>query len=108
APAFGMIGTLIGLVVMLANLDDPDKIGPGMAVALITKLYGAVAANLVFIPMADKLEKRSGEEILLKTIVIKGVMSIQSGDNPRIVEQKLKTFLPPSLRGDESEEAQAA
>lgn len=108
APAFGMIGTLIGLVVMLANLDDPDKIGPGMAVALITTLYGAVAANLVFIPMADKLEKRSGEEILLKTIVIKGVMSIQSGDNPRIVEQKLKTFLPPSLRGDESEEAQAA
>ena len=108
APAFGMIGTLIGLVVMLANLDDPDKIGPGMAVALITTLYGAIAANLVFIPMADKLEKRSGEEILLKTIVIKGVMSIQSGDNPRIVEQKLKTFLPPSLRGDESEEAQAA
>ena len=108
APAFGMIGTLIGLVVMLANLDDPDKIGPGMAVALITTLYGAIASNLIFIPMADKLEKRSGEEIVLKTIVIKGVMSIQSGDNPRIVEQKLKTFLPPSLRGDESEEAQAA
>jgi len=108
APAFGMIGTLIGLVVMLQNLDDPSKIGPGMAVALLTTLYGAIAANFVFLPMADKLAQRSAEEILLKTIVIKGVMSIQSGDNPRIVEQKLKTFLPPSMRGDADREARAA
>ncbi len=99
APAFGMIGTLVGLVIMLQNMDDPAKIGPGMAVALLTTLYGALTANLVALPIADKLGRRSEEELLLKTIVIKGVMSIQSGDNPRIVEQKLKTFLPPGARG---------
>ncbi len=101
APAFGMIGTLVGLVTMLANLEDPSKIGAGMAVALITTLYGAVVANSIFLPMADKLGKRSAEEVLLKTIIVKGVMSIQSGDNPRIVEQKLSTFLPPGQRSDE-------
>jgi chemotaxis protein MotA len=98
APAFGMIGTLVGLVIMLQNMDDPAALGPGMAVALLTTLYGAIAANLVALPIADKLGRRSDEELLLKNIIIKGVMSIQSGDNPRIVEQKLKTFLPPSLR----------
>lgn len=108
APAFGMIGTLIGLVVMLQNLNDPSKIGPGMAVALLTTLYGAIAANFIFLPMADKLGQRSAEEILLKTIVIKGVMSIQSGDNPRIVEQKLKTFLPPGMRSEQDEVRAAA
>jgi chemotaxis protein MotA len=107
APAYGMIGTLVGLVAMLANMDDPSKIGPGMAVALLTTLYGAVLANVLFLPMADKLSARSAEEILLKTIIIKGVMSIQSGDNPRIVEQKLRTFLPPSPLKTE-EEAEAA
>ena len=107
APAFGMIGTLIGLVVMLRNMDDPSKIGPAMAVALLTTFYGAVVANLVALPMADKLGLRSREEILLKMIVIKGVMAIQSGDNPRIVEQKLKTFLPNRLRsaGDAKQKA---
>jgi len=98
APAFGMIGTLIGLVVMLQNMNDPSKIGPGMAVALLTTLYGALLANLIALPIADKLALRSQEEILLKLIIIRGVMSIQSGDNPRIVEQKLKTFLPPAQR----------
>ncbi|MBN1345959.1 MAG: MotA/TolQ/ExbB proton channel family protein [Phycisphaerae bacterium] len=98
APAFGMIGTLIGLVAMLQNMDDPSKIGPGMAVALLTTLYGALMANLVALPLADKLGNRSQEEMLNKAIIIRGVMSIQSGDNPRIVEQKLKTFLPPALR----------
>lgn len=107
APAFGMIGTLIGLVAMLANMDDPSKIGSGMAVALLTTLYGAIFANVVALPIADKLEKRSNEEVLLKTIIIKGVMSIQSGDNPRVVEQKLKTFLPPSQR-DEQDQDEAA
>ncbi len=107
APAFGMIGTLVGLVAMLANMDDPSSIGSGMAVALLTTMYGAILANVVFLPLADKLQSRSAEEVLLKTIIIKGVMSIQSGDNPRIVEQKLKTFLPPSARGAE-EEAEAA
>lgn len=106
APAFGMIGTLIGLVIMLKNMEDTSSIGAGMAVALITTLYGAIAANLVFLPIADKLRMRSNEEMLMKQIIIRGVMSIQSGDNPRIVEQKLMTFLPPSFRdlGEEEKE----
>ncbi len=98
APAFGMIGTLVGLVIMLKNMDDPSKIGPGMAIALLTTLYGALVANIFALPIADKLNARSNEEIFLKMIVVKGVMAIQSGDNPRTVEQKLKTFLNPSLR----------
>ena len=106
-PAFGMIGTLIGLVTMLANMSDPSTIGIGMSIALLTTLYGAILANLVALPLADKLGLRSAEEILRKTIIIKGVMSIQSGDNPRVVEQKLKTFLPPDARHDEPE-AEAA
>ena len=109
APAFGMIGTLIGLVTMLGDMSDPSGIGAGMAVALLTTLYGAIIANVVFCPLADKLALRSNEEITAKTIVIKGVISIQSGDNPRVVEQKLKTFLPPSARKkDDDELARAA
>jgi chemotaxis protein MotA len=100
APAFGMIGTLIGLVSMLANMTDPSTIGPGMALALLTTLYGAMIANMVAMPVANKLQRRSAEEALLKAIIVKGVMSIQSGDNPRVVEQKLKTFLPPAIRDD--------
>lgn len=103
APAFGMIGTLIGLVAMLANMKDPASIGAGMAVALITTLYGAIIANAFALPMADRLSRRSGDEILYKTVIIKGVMAIQSGDNPRIVEQKLRTFLPPSSRRAEED-----
>jgi len=101
APAYGMIGTLIGLVAMLNSLSDFNSIGPKMAVALLTTMYGAVVANLFFLPMADKLADRSETEMMLKQIVIKGVMSIQSGDNPRIVRQKLMTFLPPKLREEE-------
>lgn len=108
APAFGMIGTLIGLIVMLKNMDDPSAIGPGMAVALLTTLYGALIANLVALPIADKLARRSQEELLLKTIIVRGIMSIQSGDNPRIVEHKLRTFLPPSVRQEQGREAAAA
>ena len=98
APAFGMIGTLVGLVLMLANMDDPDAIGPGMAVALLTTLYGSMASNMLFLPLGEKLALRSQEEIMLMNIAMRGVMSIQSGDNPRIVEQKLKIYVPPSLR----------
>lgn len=105
APAFGMIGTLVGLVVMLMNMDDPKKIGPGMAVAILTTLYGALIANCFALPLADRLAKRSGEEMLAKTIIIKGIMAIQSGDNPRIVEQKLRSYLPPSLRKAVEKEA---
>ncbi len=107
APAFGMIGTLVGLVVMLQNMDDPSKIGPGMAIALLTTMYGAIIANAVAMPISDRLARRSAEEVLQKTIVIKGVMAIQSGDNPRVVEQKLKTYLPPTDRGA-TEEKEAA
>ena len=108
APAFGMIGTLVGLVVMLQNMDNPKLIGPAMAVALLTTLYGAITANLFAMPMAEKLGLRSREELLLKMIVIKGVMAIQSGDNPRIVEQKLKTFLPAGARAAGEAERRAA
>ncbi len=98
APAFGMIGTLVGLVIMLKNMDDPATIGPSMAIAILTTLYGALIANVFALPLAEKLGRRSKEEILLKMIVVKGVMAIQSGDNPRVVDQKLKTFLPVRMR----------
>lgn len=93
APAWGMIGTLVGLVLMLNTLDDPSTLGPSMAVALLTTLYGTVLANLVFIPMASKLENKTAEEIFAKQIVIEGVIGVQSGQNPRIVEEKLSAFL---------------
>lgn len=108
APAFGMIGTLVGLVAMLSNMDDPSQIGGGMAIALLTTMYGAIIANALALPLADRLNRRSAEEVLYKTIIIKGVMAIQSGDNPRIVEQKLRTFLPPSARPAAEGEQEAA
>jgi len=100
SPSFGMIGTLIGLVQMLSVIDDPEAIGPGLATALITTLYGVIMANLVFIPIAGKLKVRSEEEILLKEVMIEGMLSIQAGENPRIVEEKLKAFLAPEIRED--------
>lgn len=108
APAFGMIGTLIGLVAMLANMSDPSAIGAGMAAALLTTMYGAIMANCLFLPLADKLKVKDQDEMLVKTIILKGVMSIQSGDNPRVVEQKLMTFLPPSQRADSDEDGDMA
>ena len=98
APAFGMMGTLIGLVLMLRELDDPSKIGVGMATALITTFYGVLLANLVCLPMGGKLELRSKEETLLKELMLEGIVSIQSGDNPNIVEEKLKIYLSPAQR----------
>ena len=99
APAFGMIGTLVGLVNMLGALEDPAAIGPAMAVALLTTLYGAIIANVFFAPIAKKLKIYSKEESLNKRMIIEGIMAIQQGDNPRIVERKLAVFLPPSMRG---------
>jgi chemotaxis protein MotA len=96
APAFGMIGTLVGLVQMLANLDDPSSIGAGMAVALLTTFYGAVIANLLALPVAGKLKARSEEELHSLEMIIEGIMSIQSGDSPRIVQEKLKSYLAPA------------
>ena len=104
APAFGMIGTLIGLVQMLRNMSDPSSIGAGMAVALLTTLYGAMVANLLALPLAGKLEQRSNEEVALKSMVVEGVISIQEGNSPRIVEEKLRSFIPPKLR-DKTEES---
>ncbi len=98
APAFGMIGTLIGLINMLADIDDADKIAPGMALALITTLYGSVLANLVFLPLAGKLRSRSNEEVLYRQIMLEGILSIQAGENPRLVEEKLTAFLSPQQR----------
>ncbi len=98
APAFGMIGTLIGLVQMLKTMNDPSTIGPAMAVALITTFYGAVLANVVFLPLANKLRVRSSEEMLIKDLIIAGILSIQAGDNPRVVEQKLHAYVAPKFR----------
>ncbi len=99
APAFGMIGTLIGLIQMLVNLGgDASIIGAGMAVALITTFYGALMANLVLMPFKTKLEDRDKEETRVKEVVIEGILSIQSGDNPRILLEKLISFLPPAQR----------
>ncbi len=95
-----MIGTLIGLILMLLNLDDPSGMGPKMAVALITTFYGSVLANYIFNPIANKMKQISKDEILLKTVLIEGMLSIQAGENPRIIEEKLKSFLAPALRGD--------
>jgi chemotaxis protein MotA len=105
APAFGMIGTLIGLIAMLQNLDDPAAIGPGMAVALITTFYGALMANLVFLPMATKLSNMSGSEILEKEMIIEGVLAIQYGEHPNTISRKLLNFIPPKLREDFNDEA---
>ncbi|MBN1686230.1 MAG: motility protein A [Spirochaetales bacterium] len=98
APAFGMIGTLAGLISMLANLEDQASIGPNMSLALITTMYGSVLANLVLIPVKIKLEDRDAAETLVREIMIEGILSIQSGDNPRILEEKLLSFLPPVRR----------
>ena len=101
-PAFGMIATLLGLIMMLGNLSDPDSIGPSMAVALIGTLYGALMANLVCIPFTEKLSVRSGEEMMAKEIIVRGILGIQSGDNPRTIQQKLVNFLPPKQRSHEA------
>lgn len=105
APAMGMIGTLIGLVQMLSNMDDPKSIGPAMAVALLTTLYGAVIANMVAMPIADKLSLRKSEEGRAKAICIDGVLAIQEGQNPRIIESMLKMYLAPKKRELSEEKA---
>lgn len=98
APALGMIGTVIGLVQMLQSMNDPNAIGPAMAVALITTFYGAVLANLVFLPMVGKLKHRSREEILVMEMQMEGILGISRGENPRIIEERLSSFQPPRER----------
>jgi chemotaxis protein MotA len=104
-PAFGMVGTLIGLIQMLGQLDDPSKIGAGMAVAMVTTFYGALVANMVYLPLAGKLEARSKEETLLREVMIRGLACLAEGDSPRSMESKLKAFLAPKARAEVSAEA---
>ena len=94
APAWGLIGTLVGLILMLSRLESPSEIGHGMSLALVTTFYGAVLANFVFGPVAEKLRERSEEELQVKQMVLRGIAAIQSGDNPRIVRQKLLSYIP--------------
>ncbi|MFT4993395.1 MAG: chemotaxis protein MotA [Paraglaciecola sp.] len=104
APAMGMIGTLVGLVAMLSNMDDPKSIGPAMAVALLTTLYGAMLANVVCLPIANKLVNRSDEEKLNQSLVLDGIIGIADGQNPRVIEGILKNYLAASKRGGADEE----
>jgi chemotaxis protein MotA len=104
APAMGMIGTLVGLVAMLSNMDDPKSIGPAMAVALLTTLYGAMLANVICIPIATKLGNRSEEEKLNQSLVLDGIIGIADGQNPRVIEGILKNYLAASKRGTSDEE----
>ena len=98
APAMGMVGTVIGLVDMLGNLDDPSTLGPAMAVAFLTTLWGAFLANYFFMPIAARLKKLAADEMASKELVLEGILSIQAGSNPRAVAGKLVSFLPPSER----------
>lgn len=99
APAFGMIGTLIGLVGMLASMEDPSSIGPDMSVALTTTFYGALIANLIFLPMGGKLKNKSDDEIVIKEMIIEGVLAIPAGEHPKNIRRKLLNFVPPKMRG---------
>lgn len=97
-PAWGMIGTLIGLVNMLNNMEDASAIGPAMAVALLTTLYGSMIANWLCIPIAAKMKVNNDLEIIVKDVMVEGLLSIQAGENPRVIEEKLKSFLSPAVR----------
>jgi len=104
APAMGMIGTLIGLVAMLSNMDDPKAIGPAMAVALLTTLYGAFLANVICLPLSEKLKNRLEEEKLNQSLVLDGIVGIADGQNPRVIEGILKNYLASKKRGTGAEE----
>ena len=103
-PAWGMIGTLIGLILMLKDLSDLAAVGPNMATALITTFYGSVLANWICAPVATKLKGKNDEEMMMKEIEIEGLLSIQAGENPRVIEEKLKSFLAPADRGSSRED----
>ncbi|MDW1502286.1 MotA/TolQ/ExbB proton channel family protein, partial [Vibrio sp. YT-19(2023)] len=104
APAMGMIGTLVGLVAMLSNMDDPKAIGPAMAVALLSTLYGAVLSNMLFFPIADKLSLRRDQETLNRRLIMDGVLAIQDGQNPRVIDSYLKNYLNEGKRALEIDE----
>jgi len=102
-PAWGMIGTLVGLVNMLKMMSDPDSIGPQMAIALITTLYGSMLANWLCNPVAAKMKNQNNDEMMAKEIMIEGLLSIQAGENPRVIEEKLKSFLTPEQKASMEE-----
>ncbi|MFT7597593.1 MAG: chemotaxis protein MotA [Acidimicrobiales bacterium] len=108
APAMGMIGTVIGLVDMLGNLDDPSSLGPSMAVAFLTTLWGAFLANFLFSPIANKLKKMSSDELAAREIVLEGILAVQAGSNPRAIAGMLGSFLPPAAREGLSEDQKSA
>lgn len=108
APSFGLIGTIIGLVQMLARLDKPETLGPSMALALITTFYGAIMGYMIFLPLAGKLKLRSEQEIMLHQMMLEGIISIQSGVNPRILEERLRSFLAPTIRNQPAGEGEMA
>lgn len=103
APAFGMIGTIIGLIQMLQTMNDPSSIGPSMAVALVTTFYGALLSNVIFLPLAVKLEHRSKVEVAQKKLILEGLLSIHAGDNPRILVQRLGAYVSPDARPAEQQ-----
>jgi len=107
APAFGMIGTLIGLIAMLGDLQDPSLIGTGMATALLTTFYGSLMANMVFLPIAKNLEIQTSNELKTNEMIIEGVLALQRGDNPRVIEQKLSSFLSNSDQKEKKEDKKA-
>jgi len=106
-PAWGMIGTLIGLINMLGNLSDINSVGPNMSIALLTTLYGSMLANWICIPVSTKLKANDAVEIRMKEIIVEGLLSIQAGENPRIIEEKLKSFVAPDRRGNIGEKEEA-
>ncbi|MEX2299318.1 MAG: MotA/TolQ/ExbB proton channel family protein [Bryobacterales bacterium] len=108
APAFGMVGTLIGLVQMLASMSDPSQIGPAMALALLTTLYGALISNVFCLPLADKLQVRSQEELLSMQVCLDGVLGIADGLNPKSLDEQLKSFIAPKSRQQPGEQEKAA
>ena len=103
APAFGMVATLVGLINMLGDMEDPSSLMANMGMAMITTIYGCLLANAVFLPFANKLQKRSDEEVLCKQIVIEGVLSIVNGDNPKSIQEKLISYIPPAMRNISTE-----
>mgnify|MGYP000540488273 FL=1 len=99
-PAWGMIGTLIGLINMLSKMQDVNSVGPNMAVALVTTFYGSMLANWICIPVSNKLKANNASEIMMKEVMVEGLLSIQAGENPRVIEEKLKSFLSPTKRNE--------
>ncbi len=108
APGMGMIGTVVGLVQMLGNLDDPSSLGPSMAVAFLTTLWGAFLANFIFTPISNKLKKMTADEMASKELIVEGILAVQAGSNPRAIAGMLCSFLPPAAREDILEEKKSA